>query len=264
VALFIDGEPADAAGLTLPALVNYGAYTSFAVEDGGVRGLSLHLDRLEASATELFGASPGRGRLRTRMVQALDGRTDAWLRVSLFSRELGARTPDVVAMPSIMVGVFDRPAPLGADLRVQIQTHEREAPHLKHLSTFGLIRARRSARQAGFDDALFVDREGRVLEGSLWNVAFRKDGTVVWPQGPKLVGVTQTLIQRGLDQMGLAQSREIVRIADLSIFDAVMICNSATPAAAIVGIGDLAYDADPVWSSDLRRAWTLNPPERLV
>ena len=43
--IFIDGVPATAEDLAMPALINYGAYTSFAVEQGGVRGLDRHLQR---------------------------------------------------------------------------------------------------------------------------------------------------------------------------------------------------------------------------
>ena len=56
--ILIDGVPATREDLTHVALVNYGAYTSFRVEDGGVRGLDLHLERLEAGALELFGDRP--------------------------------------------------------------------------------------------------------------------------------------------------------------------------------------------------------------
>lgn len=52
---FIDGTPATQVDLAHQVLVNYGAYTSFRVEDGGVRGLDLHLTRLEQAAIELFG-----------------------------------------------------------------------------------------------------------------------------------------------------------------------------------------------------------------
>ena len=45
--ILIDGAPASPDDLAYLALVNYGAYTSFRVEGGGVRGLDLHLARLE-------------------------------------------------------------------------------------------------------------------------------------------------------------------------------------------------------------------------
>ena len=62
--ILIDGLPATPDDLAHQALVNYGAYTSFRVEGGGVRGLDLHLARLEASAVELFGESPGEAEFR--------------------------------------------------------------------------------------------------------------------------------------------------------------------------------------------------------
>ena len=40
---------------------------------GGVRGLDLHLERLEASARELFGEAPGEARLRDLMRRAAAG-----------------------------------------------------------------------------------------------------------------------------------------------------------------------------------------------
>ena len=67
VDILIDGLPATPADLAHQALVNYGAYTSFRVEAGAVRGLDLHLARLEQAAVELFGDRPGEG-VRGRIV----------------------------------------------------------------------------------------------------------------------------------------------------------------------------------------------------
>src|SRR5690606_41633283 len=63
-------------------------------------------------------------------------------------------------------------SPLPGGVRLQSQTYAREAPHLKHVATMGLLRARRRARLAGYDDALFTDEAGRISEGSLWNIGF--------------------------------------------------------------------------------------------
>ncbi|MEN9813717.1 MAG: hypothetical protein RL479_2403, partial [Verrucomicrobiota bacterium] len=100
-ALRIDGAPATLDDLTHVALVNYGAYTSFRVEQGGVRGLDLHLARLEAEAVELFGAPPGDSHLRGLMRSAVGGREACWLRVSLFSPEISPRTPDWQGVPRV-------------------------------------------------------------------------------------------------------------------------------------------------------------------
>ncbi len=255
--ILIDGAPAKADDLAHVALVNYGAYTSFRTEGGGVRGLDLHLARLEASARELFGEAVGEARLRQLMRAAVAGRGDCWLRVALFSPEISPRTPGWTGTPRVMISVSAPPAPLPDGLRLQSQVYGREAPHLKHAATFGLIRARRTARLAGFDDALFVDASGRVSEGSLWNIGCVRDGEVVWPQAPMLAGVGQALLQRGLQTVGLAAVTEPVDLGELARYDSAFLCNSATPAAGIASIDGHEFGPPPLEA--LRAAWASQP-----
>lgn len=259
--ILIDGLPPTEADLRYLALVNYGAYTSFGVEQGAARGLSDHLARLDASAIELFGEAVGEGRLRDLMRSAVVGRDPCWLRVSLFSPEVGPRNPSLYGLPKVMVGVFDPPPPLASSLRLNVQTYAREAPHLKHVATFGLIRARRLARAEGFDDALFADADGLVSEGSLWNIGFVSGDHIVWPQAPMLAGVAQILVRRGLSDVGLSSSIEPVRIDDLDRFDSAFICNSATPACAVTAIADWAFDPRPDLIERLTTAWRFQPLE---
>lgn len=259
VKLFVDGSSATEADLRHQALVNYGAYTSFRVESGGVRGLDLHLARLESAAVELFGQAVGDWRLRDLMRSALGPRQDAWLRVSLFSDALSNREPTAQGAPRVMIGVFEPPSPLTGAVRVQLQVYEREKPHLKHVATFGLLTARRTARAAGFDDALFVGRDGRISEGSLWNIGFLSGDTIVWPEAPMLSGVTQALLSEGLRARGVGQTTRPVTVADLSDFGAAFICNSATPAASIIAIADRIFEAGPALIDRLTETWLSQP-----
>lgn len=259
VELSVDGAPATLEDLACVALVNYGAYTSFRVERGGVRGLDLHVARLEAEALELFGEPVGEARLRALIRSAAADAGDCWLRVSLFSPGVSPRTPDWQGAPSVMIARSPTPPPFSDGPRLQLQTYVREAPHLKHLATFGLIRARRAARAAGFDDALFVDGEGRVSEGSLWNIGFVAGHEVVWPQAPMLAGVAQALVQRGLSAVGLTGRTEPVGVAGLDRFDAAFLCNSATPACAVAAIGEREFASPSALIERLQAAWASNP-----
>ncbi|AQR61386.1 class IV aminotransferase [Brevundimonas sp. LM2] len=259
--LLIDGRPASEEDLHYLATVNYGAYTSFRLEDGGVRGLALHLARLEASSREVFGAAVGEGRLREILRAALSERDAAWVRLSLFSPDIRPRMPSSIGVPKVMTTVSPPPPPLAESLRLQVQTYGREVPHIKHTANMGLIRARRLAQTDGFDDALFADADGVISEGSSWNVGFVAGDTVVWPQAPMLAGVAQTLIARGVSAVGLGERTEPVRVADLTQFDAAFICNSATPACPVTGIDDHAYHGQPALMERLRHAWAANPVE---
>ena len=257
----IDGLPPTDDDLRYLALVNYGAYTSFRVEDGGVRGLDRHLARLEASAVELFGEPVGEARLLDLIRAALADRREAWLRISLFCPDIWPRRPSALARPKVMTVVSPPPPPLAASVRVRVQTYAREDAEMKHTATLGLIRARRLAREAGFDDAVFADADGLISEGSSWNIGFLSGDTVVWPQAPMLTGVAQSLIQAGLAAAGMTQTTQPVRVADLAAFDGAFLCNSATPACPITAIGDHAFDPSPERIERLAGAWSSNTPQ---
>ena len=256
----IDGRPASAADLGCFVLSNYGAFTSMQVEDGGVRGLDLHLARLDAEAVELFGVAVPEASLRERMRQALDGRSGRFsLRVNLFSDAISLRAPDAVVQPRVLTTLSPPATPLIRPLRLQTQAYAREVPHLKHAATFGLTRARRLAVQGGFDDALFVDGGGRISEGSIWNIGFVQGDTVVWPEAPMLAGTGQALLQRGIADLGLNSVTRPVHLSDLADFDAAFICNSATPACAVAAIGDHVFAATPDPIAAIAAAWAAAP-----
>ena len=261
--LWIDGRPATAEDLGHQALVNYGALTSFGVEEGGVRGLDRHLDRLNRSSVELFGDAVAEDRLREQMRTALAGRTEAWLRISLFSSELSLRRPDWIGAPQVMINVCGPPSPLPDGVRLQSQAYEREAPHLKHVATMGLLQARRAARLAGFDDALFTDGQGRIAEGSLWNIGFIEGETVVWPDAPMLDGVAQALLRDALDRAGSSQRTEVVRLSDLARFDAAFLCNSATPGAGIAAIDGHDFPPEATAVQRIKDLWRSQPRQKI-
>ncbi len=260
VLMQIDGRPAGAADGGWVGLSDYGAVTSVQVEDGGVRGLDLHLARLEAEAVDLFGVAVPEALLRERLRQALDGRPGRFsLRVNLFSEAISLRAPDAVVQPRVLTTLSLPASPLTQPLRLQTQTYAREVPHLKHAATFGLTRARRRAVQAGFDDALFVDAEGRISEGSIWNIGFVQRDKVIWPEALMLAGTGQVLLQRGMAGLGLSSETRLVHLSDLADFDAAFICNSATPACAVAAIDGHPFGPADALIARLVDAWRSNP-----
>ena len=241
--------------------MNYGAYTSFRVEDGAARGLDLHLERLRRASIELFGEAVPEARLLELMRAAMGARETCWLRVSLFSDEISNRNPTWVGRPRVMIGVFDPPPPLAGSLRLQVQRHERIAPHLKHAANMDLLMARRRARAEGFDDALFEDSEGELSEGTLWNIGFVQGNRVTWPRAPMLAGVTQRLIQAGLKDVGLGDETRDLDRSDVArgAFQSAFICNSATPACPVESIDGWSFEIDTDVINRLRTAWASQP-----
>jgi hypothetical protein len=73
--------------------------------------------------------------------------------------------------------------------------------------------------------------------------------------------VAQALIGRGLSVVDLDQRTGSVRVPDLTTFDTVFICNSATPACPVTAIGATTFDPRPDLIERIRAAWAANPVE---
>jgi branched-subunit amino acid aminotransferase/4-amino-4-deoxychorismate lyase len=49
---------------------------------------------------------------------------------------------------------------------------------------------------------------------------------VIWPQAPKLAGITMLILRRQLAAVGVGQAEEPVRVQDLAGYDGMILCNS--------------------------------------
>ncbi|UQY88804.1 aminotransferase class IV family protein [Stenotrophomonas rhizophila] len=236
MSVYCNGHRASADDLA-GALVNYGHFTSLQVRGGAVQGLDLHLRRLRQGTEELFGSTLDVTRVQAWMQAALQAEdvVDASLRVTVFSRAFDFRKPLQVVPVDVLVAV-SAPVTLPATARrVRSVVYQRELPHLKHVGTFPLFEHRRQALQAGYDDAVFVDTQGAISEGTTWNIAFGRGGDLVWPQAPALRGTQERLLQAG---WGGEPQLAPVRLDDLAGFDAAIACNAAGvwPIGSIDGV----------------------------
>ena len=257
----LNGQTPDLAQLHRIATLNYGHYTSLQVRDQRVRGLALHLSRLADGAEDLFGHRIGvaeEHRLLGLIRHALGAVRDASVRVTFVP---GA---DEQAPPDVLVSVSD-PAPdePGPPLRVQSVRYERDLPEHKHQATMGLNVRVREARLAGFDDALFVGCDGRVREGTSWNVAFWDGARVVWPVAPMLKGVTMVLLQIAMSMNGTPWDLRPVDAEELSGFAAAAAVSSRCPARPIASIDELPLKDDGLLTGTLEAAWATVPWDEL-
>lgn len=243
--VWLDGRPADAGDLRALALVNYGHFTSMQVRAHAVQGFDLHLQRLRDATRELFGSDIDEARVRTTIRDALSGAgvADASVRVTAFACGFDLDRCAEDFEPVWLVSITPQAAPPQDALRLKSCVCVRELPHIKHVGTFPLFLQRRLARQAGYDDALLVDGDGRVAEGSIWNIGFRDRDGVVWPQAPALRGTGERLLQAGLDTLGITQSKRPVMLAEIGQFESAFAIN-ARGVQAIAAIDDVVFSGD--------------------
>jgi branched-subunit amino acid aminotransferase/4-amino-4-deoxychorismate lyase len=232
----IDGAPATEDGLRDLALSGYGHFTAMQVRDRRVRGIGLHMSRLDAANRELFGAGLDAAEVRSSISRALgDDVRDASVRVLV--TESQGRAPRVtvtVRPPAIM-----QPA----SWKLRSVPYQRAVAHIKHLGDFGQGYYQRAVRAAGFDEALLTGPDGVISEGSITNVGFYDGTTVIWPAAPVLDGTTMQLLDNGLGRHGLASRRGHVRLSDLGALAAVFVAN-AHGIAPVRQIDDVAISVD--------------------
>ncbi|MGQ4511108.1 aminotransferase class IV [Streptomyces sp. DW26H14] len=252
----INGLDASAEEIHRVATRNHGHFTSMQVRGGAVRGLELHLRRLETASRELFGAVESDGdRVRALIRHALRDVRDASVRVSVVSRAGAPASADVMVAVSDPVSDVPKPA-----LRVRTVTYERELPHLKHLATLGLIHHRLLAQRAGFDDVLFLGRDGYVREGSIWNVAFWDGERVLWPDAEVLPGITMLLLRSALDKIGVPWSTRRLTADALPSLRAAAATYSHCPAQPLASIDHTAFTGDDgELAAALNTAWAEVP-----
>jgi branched-subunit amino acid aminotransferase/4-amino-4-deoxychorismate lyase len=183
------------------------------VRGGRARGLDLHLARLEAAHHDVYGRALDGQEVRARIRHVLDGRVDASVRVYGYWAGLIVTVKEPQDTPR-------RPHSMTA---LQFQ---RPLARLKHVGSWGQGRFSEMALAAGFDEGLLVDETGRISEGTITNVGFWRDGTVIWPDAPKLLGITMLILRRQLIAAGAGQAEEPVRVQDLVGYDGMILCNS--------------------------------------
>jgi branched-subunit amino acid aminotransferase/4-amino-4-deoxychorismate lyase len=242
----IDGRNATLEQLSAAAPAGYGHFTAMQVRNGRVRGLGLHLARLDAATREMFSAGLDTAAVAGYIRHALGGQTrDASVRVYVYE------TPDGLA---VMVTVRP-PGTMAPDVwRLQTVPYQRSLAHIKHLGDFGQGYYQRLAHSNGFDEALLTGPDGIICEGSITNIGF-SDGTgVLWPDAPALAGITMQILEWALAQRGVPSRHAPVRVSDLGSFAGAFVTNSHG-IAPVGQVDDLTLPVDGALMSAVTQAY---------
>ncbi|MGW0711249.1 aminotransferase class IV family protein [Streptomyces sp. NPDC002643] len=260
----LDGKPVSADDLLPLALTNFGHFTSMRVDgDGSIRGLTLHMERLVRDCKTVWGADLDTALVRDYVRRGLEGQSGPCVvRVTIYDPKVEMGHPADADEPHIMVSVRSAGALPPEPLRAMSVPYERDLPEVKHVGLFGALRARGAAQRAGFGDALFVGRDGRVSEGGTWNVAFIDgNGTVVWPQAPVLPGVTMALLQKHAS--GVEHRTAPVTLDQAKRMAAVFATNTSIGVRALSAIDDKALPTEHPVLTALRETYLSIPGETL-
>lgn len=256
-----NGRAATAEQLAPLAFAGYAHFTAMQLRGSQVRGLDLHLTRLREASMALFGRALPDERLCDYLRAALKtAPADLSLTIAVSSAEGEFTVAGPAVVPDILIRTGPASCGPAGPLALAVVEYERVLPTIKHVGEIAKTYFLRQAVAEGFDDAVFIDRQGRISEGTIWNLAFWDGEAVVWPVADILVGTTMSIVRRQLDQMGVPQRTQAIRLADVPTFSAAVVMNSWTPGIAISRIGAMPLPEATTFLALLHRAFSAETP----
>lgn len=251
---FIDSDTPQA-GLTTHAM-HYGSgvfegIRAYATANGGAAVFRLpdHLERMRKGA-ELLGIAFDPAEAIDAVLATLraNGHRDAYVRPLAWLGEGGFGLDVEGHAPHLMVATTATQVHLnGSRARIGVSTWRRNpADSLPPLKLCGgyinSILAKREAKHRGFDEALFTDRAGNVVECTGANVFMVKGGVITAVEHPDaLPGITRDTLLA----LSGAQKR-VVSLAELLDADEVFACGTAAEVAPVSQIEQREFGANPI------------------
>ena len=236
----------------------HGIFDTAGLIDGKLYDLEAHLDRFLLSAERSkLTVSPPRAEMRDIILKttAASGRRDGsiryWLSSGPGSLEL---SPAAGAEPGFFVMVFAGLAYperwLTHGVKVMTTTYPIKAPIYaitKATNYLPNVLMQMQAKEAGFDNGVFIDEDGNVGESSNMNVAFvTKHDALVHPKFDHILAGCTSLrlleLAKGLKSSGLIKSVEVrdITAAEARASREMLLMGSSVKVASIVQWDDRA------------------------
>ncbi|NNC92280.1 MAG: hypothetical protein HKN80_07275 [Acidimicrobiia bacterium] len=249
--VLIDGVPADPSTAAI-SVFDWGLQRGDGLFEvarsygGRVFALDAHLDRLEAGAAKLHLDLPARSDLGAWIeAVAVDG-GDCFVRL-IVTR--GGTVPGIEAPARCIVVWESMPEPNDAFriLPVEAPWHsggvDWDLTGAKVISYAPNMSAGRRAQREGFDDALLISRDGWVLEGPTWTIAWFIDGVLETPAMDLgiLASVTRNEVLKTADDIGLAVVEGRWTLDRLREAKEVVALSTLKEVAPVVAVGQTTF-----------------------
>ncbi len=227
-----------------------GVFEGIRAYNGRVFKLDEHVDRLYDSATAIALKIPlSKEEMKEAILETLrtNDLRDAYIR-PIVSRGVGdlgldprkCPTPNIFIISQEWGAMYGNLYEVGLKaITVAIRRNAPDAlsPNIKSLNYLNNILAKIEANAKGGDEAIFLDNNGFVSEGSGDNIFIVKNGKVVTPPTiNNLKGITRATAIELLTEHGYDIAEDNVGLFDLYTADEVFVTGTAAEAAPITTI----------------------------
>ncbi|MBI2044951.1 branched-chain amino acid transaminase [Candidatus Pacearchaeota archaeon] len=207
-----------------------------------------HIERFFKSAESIYMQIPfSKREITTAVLETVmqSGLKSGYIRpVAYFGEGLGVDPKDCEV--KVAIGVLDWPAYLGdKPTHVKIPSLMRIHPKAEDVEAkicgqyANSSRATRQVRLQYYDEALFLDYENFIAEGSGQNVFFVRDNTLLTPQrGAILLGITRDSLIKIAEDERIKVIEKKISLEEACAADEAFFCGTATEVAPIASITD--------------------------
>ncbi len=216
-----------------------GLFETIKIENSIPIELDLHLDRMYNSIEELnLNISEDKYDLKSKILSYIDENNIVYkaLRVTVFDEGYNISTRDIVYNKEMY----------NKGLKLMLSTNKRGDSILyKHKTTnyFENIYIKRYALENGFDDAVFLDYENRILECSISNIFFIKNNQIYTPNKDLSIlnGIMKKRIIRLCGELKINIVETDIKITDLKNFEFCFVSNSLMGIMKVEKINDIKF-----------------------
>jgi len=236
-------------------LYGYGLFETMRAYNGHIFRLDSHLTRLRCSAESIglthsvLTTEEGKQSLKAACLATLEANelSDARIRLTVSAGE-GDMTPDPGTCPSPTILITTRnldPLPpekyeAGFSAAVSFLRRNSQSPlsRLKSTCYMENVLARTAARAAGYDEAIFLNEQGYLAEGSMTNVFLVSRGELITPsfESGVLPGITRDAVLEIARTSNLKATERWVELNELIEAEEAFLTNSILELVPLVSV----------------------------
>jgi len=217
----------------------FGVYESIRITNGVVYFLKDHTERLMDSAAQIGLTHPFSAPFVEESAMKLKEKTAAEsynLKILL----IGGKDPSLYIL--CLNPLFPDKKLYRDGVHCITYSYERMFPHAKTLNMLGSYLAYREAKRAGAYDALLLNNEGNISEGTRTNFFCIKGATLTSPpETDILLGVTRKHVAEVARKNGFALEEKSISLEDLKRYDGAFLTSTSSKILPIRTIDSFTF-----------------------
>ena len=205
--------------------------------------LEKHIERLEASA-RLFGSSVEaiKQSLENSIYELIKANGNPDKNIKIIVYNLDCITPDYMAY--FIKSSYPTMEEYSKGVPAILLREERTNPNAKVVNSSYKERVAAAIASAKAYEALLVNGENEITEGSRSNVFFVRNGAVLTaPKGNVLIGITRVSVMELCERLSITVLEEPVNADMLRVLDGVFMTGTSPKVLPISAIDDMHFDS---------------------